>query len=110
MTISKYNIEMNNTYQEIKNVLVLYPSEFFCPKNHLTGEIELTDNTVCIHHFNGSWITKKEKRKQSKIYNYSCKYCNIKWSDMNLFKKIIRIFSWIDTFGFKYIYNSFLRK
>ncbi len=106
MTISKYKIEMDNTYQEIKNVLVLYPSEFFCPKNHLTGEIELTDNTVCIHHFNGSWITKKEKARHKKIYKYSCEYADLNWYDMNLYSKLIRLIKWINAFGLKQIFKK----
>ena len=34
----------------------MYPSEYFCPKDHTTGKIKCTKNTVCIHHFAGSWL------------------------------------------------------
>ncbi|WEV75638.1 glycosyltransferase [Bifidobacterium sp. ESL0800] len=34
----------------------LYPSDFFCPKDFETSEINLTKNSCTIHHFNGSWI------------------------------------------------------
>lgn len=33
----------------------VYPSEYFCPMNSNTGQINITDNTVSIHHFNLSW-------------------------------------------------------
>ena len=34
--------------------LVVFPSEFFCPRQ-TTGEYFLTKNTYCDHHFMGSW-------------------------------------------------------
>ena len=40
----------------------MYPAEYFCPKDHTTGEIHITDKTVCIHHFAGSWLRKSWKR------------------------------------------------
>lgn len=42
--------------------MTFYPHDVFCPKSHLTGEIQWTDNTVCIHHFDGSWKTEKERK------------------------------------------------
>ena len=49
---------------EIQHVgeAVIYPKDYFCPKSFETGEIEITDNTVCIHHFNASWFTEKDKK------------------------------------------------
>ena len=53
---------LNNTYQDIPELCTMYPSEYFCPKDHGTGQIHCTKKTVCIHHFAGSWIefSKKE--------------------------------------------------
>lgn len=34
----------------------LYPKDWFCPKDHDTGRIELTENSHTIHHFDGSWL------------------------------------------------------
>ena len=56
---------LNNTFQEVEG-LTLYPSEYFCPKDHTTGSIRLTPNSYCIHHFNGSWLS-KDKRARHKI-------------------------------------------
>ena len=53
-------LALNNTYQEIEG-LALYPSDWFCPKSHDTGEINLTNNTCAIHHFSGSWLDETEK-------------------------------------------------
>jgi mannosyltransferase OCH1-like enzyme len=52
---------MNNTFQEIKNYVVFYPNDFFCPKSYLTGNIELTKNSYCIHHYASSWLPKRKK-------------------------------------------------
>ncbi len=56
-------IVLNNTYQEIPNYITFYPSDFFCPKSHLDGKIRRTANTIVIHHFAGSWLSKSAKRK-----------------------------------------------
>lgn len=56
----KYNLNKNNEYQEIKG-FVLYPKDYFCPKDHETGVINLTENTFTIHHFAGSWLTSYDK-------------------------------------------------
>ncbi len=45
--------------QEIAGAIV-YPSEYFNPKDPYTGEIRITKNTRSIHHFGMSWFSKKE--------------------------------------------------
>lgn len=50
---------LNNKYQDFPSLVTMYPSEFFCPKDHGTGQIHLTDNSYCIHHFAGSWLSHK---------------------------------------------------
>lgn len=37
---------------------VIFPNEYFSPKNIYTGEIETTKNTYTIHHFNSAWLKK----------------------------------------------------
>lgn len=54
---------MNNTYQEQENYVAFYPNDYFCPKSYKTGNIELTKNSYCIHHFAKSWIPLKDKWK-----------------------------------------------
>lgn len=48
-------LKLDNTFQVIDG-FALYPSDWFCPKSHETGVINLTENSVTIHHFSGSWI------------------------------------------------------
>lgn len=37
----------------------LLPQDYLCPKDYETKEINLTKNTLCIHHFDGSWQSKR---------------------------------------------------
>lgn len=67
-------------YREIENFdssdifstseVTIFPFEYFCAKDYKTGEIKVTKNTYTIHHFNGSWLSKKKKVKKilGKIY------------------------------------------
>jgi hypothetical protein len=41
----------------------IFPVEFFCPRQ-TTGEILITENTYCDHHFMGSWTGKGGNWKQ----------------------------------------------
>ena len=59
-TITKMFLDMgfiqNNQYQEIDGFR-LYPNDYFCPKNSVTLEVNITDNSHTIHHFAGTWIS-----------------------------------------------------
>lgn len=39
----------------------IYPKEYFCPKPSEFGKIQLKANTRTIHHYAGSWISKKQR-------------------------------------------------
>jgi len=52
---------MNNTFQHIEGYVSFYPNDYFCPKSYVTGNIELTKNSYCIHHFAKSWVPMKDK-------------------------------------------------
>lgn len=62
--ITKYcctrGLNLNNTKQTIEN-FTLYPSDYFCPKDCITKEVNLTPNSYTIHHFDGSWVSKTKK-------------------------------------------------
>lgn len=71
----KKGFKLDNTKQK-KNSLVIYPKDVFSPKSYLTGDINITDNTFTIHHFSGTWHSKKEtkfnnfERKFRKKFSY----------------------------------------
>lgn len=68
-TITEYmlskGLKLNNRFQIIDGA-AMYPSEYFCPKDHTTGKIQLTENTYCIHHFAMSWIPDTTSLKLSR--------------------------------------------
>lgn len=56
----QYGLRLNNTKQTIRGFTLL-PTDVLCPKDYETGELHLTNNSLCIHHFDGSWHTEEEK-------------------------------------------------
>lgn len=63
-----HGLKLNGKKQELDSITV-YPRDYFCPYNRATEELNITENTYCIHYFNGAWISgdKKQiihKRKQ----------------------------------------------
>lgn len=62
-----------NEYPSIETEILLFPASFFSPKSYLTGELKMNEDTYCIHHFDGSWLTGMEKlyRKVKKIFGKS---------------------------------------
>lgn len=57
-----YHAKLDNTYQELDDGLVVYPNDWFCPKDYVSQKILATENTHAIHHFNGSWLSGKAKK------------------------------------------------
>lgn len=50
-----YGFLLNGKKQRLGNLLYVYPTDYFSPKDSITGEIHITDNTYAIHHFNNGW-------------------------------------------------------
>ena len=48
--------------------IIVYPSDYFTANSFQTGEIKITKNTYCIHHFAGSWLPPVNKRKIERRY------------------------------------------
>lgn len=45
----------------------LYAPEFFCPLDHHTKKLKITEKSRTIHHYTATWKTKGEKRKATVI-------------------------------------------
>ena len=56
----KYGLRLDNTKQTV-NGFTLLPQDYLCPKSIETGKLEISDNTLAIHHFNGSWLSDEER-------------------------------------------------
>ena len=59
-TCSSYGFIPNNTFQVV-NGFTFLPKDYLCPKDHATGRIARTENTLAIHHFNGSWQSDEDR-------------------------------------------------
>ena len=60
-TLHKIGMVLSDEIQYLDNVTV-YPQTYFCPTSCLTVENCISENTVSIHHFMGSWRTEKGRR------------------------------------------------
>ena len=56
----EFGCTLNNQLQTV-NGITIYPSEYFAPMDYETGKLNLTSNTFSIHHYEASWMSKKQK-------------------------------------------------
>ena len=42
----------------------IYPAEYFCPINVITGRMHITENTRTIHHYAATWVNQKFSLKE----------------------------------------------
>ena len=51
--------------------MTIYPVEVLSPKNIVTGEMDITEYSYSIHHFDGSWVTgeglKKKQQREADV-------------------------------------------
>lgn len=73
--MQKAGLRLDNTFQDIEGLFTMYPKDYFCPKDVHTRQIELTPNSVCIHHFNMSWHSLTVRRRL-KLYWFFSKFMN----------------------------------
>ena len=66
-------ISLDGKMQSIAGINI-YPQDYFSPKSYDTGLLSVTDNTVCIHHFDGSWHSEKEVKLHKKQQYFQRKY------------------------------------
>lgn len=74
---------LKNSFQNFNDIIIIYPKDFFCPKDYETGKISITSNTYCIHHFSGSW-----KPWHKKVEQKFCRYLGLK--DRQLLDRIYK--------------------
>lgn len=60
--IMKRNGFVQNGKEQVYKDMHIFPVEYFCPRQ-TTGEIFITENTYCDHHFMGSWNKGKKDWK-----------------------------------------------
>jgi mannosyltransferase OCH1-like enzyme len=62
--LSKYNFIPDNQLKTIMG-MVVYPTEYFCPKDWTTDKIKLTKNTYGIHYFTKTWVPPELSQKHN---------------------------------------------
>ena len=55
--LKEKGLRIEDNLQTIEN-LTIYPADYLCPMDSLTGKITLTDNSYTIHHYTMTWISK----------------------------------------------------
>ena len=79
--VTKVLIKNPNEYKNTDSVfkiqdISIYPKDYFCPIDYLTGDWEFTENTRGIHHYDSTWLSESEKeinrkvREVNKMYGY----------------------------------------
>jgi mannosyltransferase OCH1-like enzyme len=61
--LQQLGLSIENKIQNM-NGFVIYPTEYFCPLNCCTGEINITDNTYSIHHYSASWMSEADRERR----------------------------------------------
>jgi hypothetical protein len=74
--LRRHGLRFEAGIQNISGVRV-YPIEYFAPKSCETGITTLTRNTHSIHHFEGSWLSEKDRRGLRLRWEFYKKY----WGD-----------------------------
>lgn len=53
---------MDGTFEKHAS-FTIYSADYFSPKDFKTGLCEITDNTVCIHLYDASWVDEKQQKQ-----------------------------------------------
>lgn len=61
----KKGLVLNGELQDIAD-FVLYPPDYFCPKDWNDGLVTRTNRTFTIHHFSGSWLSSEDLKRRAK--------------------------------------------
>ena len=77
---------LRNGLYNFQNIITIFPRDYFCPKSHTTGKIELTQNTYTIHHFARSWKSTSDRLKRRIVHLIGVKMSHRLKLFINLFR------------------------
>lgn len=63
--LKKYGFRDINEVQKIADIYI-YPTEYFCPMDYSTGNLNITNNSRSIHWYDASWLDEKMKKRRSR--------------------------------------------
>lgn len=67
--LNKHGLKNNQEIQFVSGIYI-YPSDFFSPKDLITGKLSITKNSRTIHHYMGSWGTRTKLQKFIRLVKY----------------------------------------
>lgn len=73
--LCKKGLKNTPNIQKINEILI-YPKDYFCPLDYDSGKLEITSNTVSIHHYAATWVS-----SSLKIANLIKRYFGVKVLD-----------------------------
>jgi mannosyltransferase OCH1-like enzyme len=78
----QHGLKPTNMLQELEGITI-YPPEYFCPFDKM-DRIRITNNTVAIHHYAGTWLSKSSRLKKtiSKILGPHITYAVVRFKDI----------------------------
>ena len=59
--LCKYGLKNVNEIQHVREVNI-YPKDYFCPIDMITEKLKMTNRTVSIHWYMGSWVEHRQWR------------------------------------------------
>lgn len=62
---NEYKLQALSSEPILLKDISVYPVDYFSPKDFVTKKINITKNTFCIHHFDGTWKSGGAKMKDS---------------------------------------------
>ena len=82
--LKRHGFVEKNEFQQFGDI-TLYPTDYFCPKDFVTGKLVITKNTHSIHWYDASW-----QPKSSRIFYSLARYLptSLRTSLKNFFRKI----------------------
>lgn len=101
--LKKYGLKNISGIQELDGIYI-YPREYFCPKDYTTGVLNITPQTVAIHHYTATWHSPRE------AYAYKLLQRLAKFLPNELASKIAFVISKIKYEGVLSLYSHIKRK
>lgn len=66
--LCEYGLDKHSNEIQDLHEIVIYPTEYFCPKSLESGLTNLTKNTYSIHQFDASWFDEEQQKRKKKIW------------------------------------------
>lgn len=64
--LARHGLVQNNTFQHLKDGISVLPTQWLCPFDYWSGNGKITEQTVSIHLFSSSWMTKDLQKARKK--------------------------------------------